>query len=144
MQTEDFYDAGCVLFVHHSHESAGWNRCFHALCFTIEYFTVAASQCTARVDGIKGFFALKDDSSLKEHGITLDYGRVKNPNKNLVIEKGIQELEREFLTAAPEGQELSQTALDTCLRRLKSRIRHSGLFAKEMILSLIHISSPRD
>ena len=88
------------------------------------------SQCIVRVDGAKGFLTLKDDSSLKEHGITLDYGRVKNPNKNPVIDKGIQEFEREVLTAAPEGQELSQTALDTCLRWLNSRIRHSGLSAK--------------
>ena len=38
-------------------------------------------QCIVRVDGAKGFIALKDDSSLKKHGIMLDYGRVKNPNK---------------------------------------------------------------
>ena len=31
------------------------------------------SQCLVRVDGAKGFLTLKDDSSLKEHGITLDY-----------------------------------------------------------------------
>ena len=71
------------------------------------------SVCTVRVDGVKGFLALRDDISLKEHGIKLDYDRVKNPSENPVIDKEIQELEREFLTAAPEGQELSQTAIDT-------------------------------
>ena len=91
------------------------------------------SACIVRVDGATGFVALKDDSSLKEQGITIDYGRVKNPNKNPVIDKGIQELEREFLTAGTEGQELSQAAVDMCLRRLNSRIRHSGLSAKEII-----------
>ena len=47
--------------------------------------------CSVRVDGATGFAALKNDSTLKEHGISLDYGRLKNPNKNPVIDKGIQE-----------------------------------------------------
>jgi hypothetical protein len=58
---------------------------------------------------------------------------VKNPNKNPVIDKGIQELEKEFLTAGLEGQELTHAGIDMCLRRLNSRIRHSGLSAKEII-----------
>ena len=65
------------------------------------------SACTVRVDGATGLVALKDDPSLKEHGITINFGRVKNPNKNPVIDKGIQELEKEFLTAGLEGQELT-------------------------------------
>ena len=72
---------------------------------------------------------LKDDPSLKEHGITIDFGRVKNPNKNPVIDKGIQELEKEFLTAGLEGQELTHAGIEMCLRRLNSRIGHSGLSA---------------
>ena len=91
------------------------------------------STCTVRVDGATGFVALKDDPVLNEHGVTIDYGRVKNPNKNPVIDKGIQELEKEFLTAGLEGHELTHAAIDTCLRRLNSRIRHSGLSAKEII-----------
>ena len=80
-----------------------------------------------------GFVALKDDSLLKEHGITIDYGRVKNPNKNPVIDKCIQELEREFLSAELDGQSLSNTTIGTSLRQLNSRIRHCGLSAKEII-----------
>ena len=91
------------------------------------------STCTVRVDGATGFVALRDDPLLKEHGISIEYGRVKNPNKNPVIDKGIQELEKEFLRAEYDGQELTQVAIDTCLRRLNSRIRHNGLSSKEII-----------
>ena len=44
-----------------------------------------------RVDPAPGFMALRDDSTLKKFCITLDIGRVKNPNKNPVAEKAILE-----------------------------------------------------
>ena len=91
------------------------------------------SECSVRVDGATGFVALKDDILLKEQGIALDYGRVKNPNKNPVIDKGIQELEKEFLKAELEGKSLTSAMIDTSIRRLNSRIRHNGLSAREII-----------
>ena len=47
------------------------------------------------VDNAPGFLSLKQDKSLKHTGITLEYGRIKNVNKNSVIDKAIQELELE-------------------------------------------------
>ena len=91
------------------------------------------SECFVRVDGATGFVALKDDNVLKEQGIALDYGRVKNPNKNPVIDKGIQELENEFLKAELEGKSLTSAMIDTTIRQLNSRIRHNGLSAREII-----------
>ena len=91
------------------------------------------SECSVRVDGATGFVALKDDNVLKEQGIALDYGRVKNPNKNPVIDKGIQELEKEFLKAELEGKSLTSAMIDTAIRQLNSRIRHNGLSAREII-----------
>ena len=58
---------------------------------------------------------------------------LKNPNKNPVIDKGIQELEKEILLAGLQGQEISEENLEMCARRLNSRIRHHGLSAKEVI-----------
>ena len=75
-----------------------------------------------------------NDSQLTKFGIVLDIGRVKNPNKNPVVDKAIQELEREFLTADFDNKELNMANLETCLRRLNSKIRHNGMSAKEIIL----------
>ena len=91
------------------------------------------ANCSVRVDGATGFVALREDSILKELGIGLDYGRVKNPNKNPVIDKAIQELEKEILIAGLEGNKVTTSSLDTCLRQLNSKIRHCGLSAKEII-----------
>ena len=89
--------------------------------------------CSVKVDGATGFLSLKDDPILKEQGISLEFGRVKNPNKNPIIDKGIQEFEKELLVAGYEDKELTSASLDTCLRLLNSRIRHTGLSAKEMV-----------
>ena len=47
---------------------------------------------TVRVDPVPGFCALASDPILLSHGITLEIGRVKNPNKNPVAERAIEEL----------------------------------------------------
>ena len=43
------------------------------------------------------FGRLREDRSLASHGVTLDFGRVRNVNKNPVAEKGNQEPETELL-----------------------------------------------
>ena len=50
-----------------------------------------------RVDPAPGFMALGDDSTLKKFCITLDIGRVTNPNKN----PAILEIEEELLKQKP-------------------------------------------
>ncbi|KAK3723315.1 hypothetical protein QZH41_014390 [Actinostola sp. cb2023] len=50
-----------------------------------------------RTDPAPGFKALTDDKFLHQQRITLEIGRVKNPNKNPVAKKAIQELENELL-----------------------------------------------
>ena len=52
---------------------------------------------TVRVDPASGFCALATDPILLSHGITLEIGRVKNPNKNPVAERAIEELGLELL-----------------------------------------------
>ena len=71
--------------------------------------------------------ALKDDKTLKKLGVQLNYGLVKNPNKNPVVDKAIQELEREILTSDLDGQALNQALLDNCLQKVNANIRHCGL-----------------
>ena len=85
-----------------------------------------------RVDSAPGFQGLRDDKILQQQGLVLDFGRVKNPNKNPVAERTVQEIESDLLTHDPSGGAISEVVLATCTARLNSRIRSRGLSAREM------------
>ena len=87
---------------------------------------------TIRVDPAPGFCALASDSILLSHGITLEIGRVKNPNKNLVAERGIEELGLELLTLSREGRPVSDVTLALATANANSRIRRDGLSTREV------------
>ena len=89
---------------------------------------------TVRVDGATGFLTLKNDVKLMKNGIVLDFGLVKNKNKNPVVDKCIQELEQELILIESDGRILTQSALDTSLNNLNLRICSQGLSAKEIVL----------
>ena len=89
--------------------------------------------CTIRVDNAPGLVTLKDNHLLKANGIILDFGKVKNINKNPVAEKANQELETELLHIDPSGSTVSPLALCMATDILNSRIRHQGLSAKEIV-----------
>ena len=89
--------------------------------------------CTVRVDNAPGFKPLQNDSILCTHGLTLDFGRVKNINKNPVAERANQELEAELLRADPSGSPVSETSLRQILKSMNTRIRNRGLSAQEML-----------
>ena len=63
------------------------------------------------VDNATGFLRLKNDTSLQQKGIELDFGHIKNPNKNALIDKGIQELEVELLKTDPSGSPVTNDQL---------------------------------
>ena len=83
-----------------------------------------------RVDPAPGFMALRNDETLKSLRLSLEIGRVKNPNKNPVVEKAMLELEEELLKQEPTGGPVSQLGLFITVARLNSRIRYSGLSAR--------------
>ena len=85
-----------------------------------------------RVDPAPGFMALRNDKTLKSLGLSLEIGGVKNPNKNPVVEKAILELEEELLKQDPTGGPVSELGLVIAVARLNSRIRYSGLSAREL------------
>ena len=85
-----------------------------------------------RVDPAPGFMALRNDETLKSLRLSLEIGRVKNPNKNPVVEKAILELEEELLKQESTGGPVSQLGLVITVARLNSRIRYSGLSAREL------------
>ena len=64
-----------------------------------------------RVDPAPGFMALRNDETLKSLRLSLEIGRIKNPNKNPVAERAILELEDELLKQEPSGGPVSQLNL---------------------------------
>ena len=70
---------------------------------------IRTQSCVIRIDSAPGLQALRNDISLQSHGITLDFGYVKNKNSNCVVDKAIQELELEFLKLSPSGGSVTPT-----------------------------------
>ena len=87
---------------------------------------------TIRVDAATGFTSLAKDPALTRHNISLDIGNPKNPNKNPVAERAIQEFGMECLNLSPNGNILSPVSLALATARLNSRIRDNGLSATEV------------
>ena len=70
------------------------------------------------VDPAPGFMALRNDETLKSLRLSLEIGRVKNSNKNPVVEKAILEPEEELLKQEPKGGPVSQLGLVIAVARL--------------------------
>lgn len=85
-----------------------------------------------RTDPAPGFKALVNDSLLRKHRITIELGHAKNPNKNPVAERAVQELENELLRQEPLGSSVSPLTLAVATSALNSRIRSRGLSSREM------------
>ena len=62
-----------------------------------------------------------------------ELGRTKNPNKNPVADKAIQELEDEIIRLEPSERPITTTQLNSALSRLNSRIRLQGLSSYELM-----------
>ena len=93
-----------------------------------------------RVDCAPALKSLKDDKSLISHSIILEFGRVKNYNKNPVAEKANQELELEILKIDSAGKAISAATLTKAVHILNTRIRSSGLSSKEMLFQRDQVS----
>ena len=87
---------------------------------------------TVRADKASGFTALVNDKLLAKHGIKLEIGNPKNPNKNPVGERAVEELGIECLKHSPEGGPLTKVSLALITASLNSRIRREGLSAREV------------
>ena len=85
-----------------------------------------------RTDPAPSFKALLNDPLLKKHRVTNELGQPKNPNKNPVAERAVQELETELLRQEPLGGAVSPLTLAVATSALNSRIRSRGLSSREM------------
>lgn len=85
-----------------------------------------------RTDPAPGFKALVSDQLLARHRLSIELGRVKNPNKNPVAERAIQELEDEALRSNLSNSALPPLSLSLITARFNTRIRSRGLSSREM------------
>ena len=85
-----------------------------------------------KVDCATAQRSLRNDPALLALGIEVQLGNEKNPNKNPVADKAIQELELEFLKLADSPSLISTSGLTQAVCNLNGRIRHNNLSAKEM------------
>ena len=85
-----------------------------------------------RTDPAPGFKALVNDQLLQRHRIILEIGNPKNPNKNPVAERAVQEVETEILRIEPLGGAVTEVTLAVSTANLNSRIRSRGLSSREM------------
>ena len=79
-----------------------------------------------RTDPAPGFKSLVDDELLRRHRMSIELGRIKNPNKNPVVEKAIRELSDELLRQYPMGGAISPLTLSVATSCLNSCIRSRG------------------
>ena len=126
-KTVTSYTAACIV----SYEKQTTLREASA-CLATELHLRDGPPAAIRADTAPGFMALREDETLKSLRLSLEIGRIKNSNKNPVVEKAILELEDELLKQEPTGGPVSQLGLVIAVARLNSRIRHSGLSAKEL------------
>ena len=83
-----------------------------------------------RTDPGPGFKSLVNDQLLQHHRIVLELGNPKNPNKNLVAERAVQELEIESLRQDPLGDAVSEVTLAVASANLNSRIRSREMWSQ--------------
>ena len=84
------------------------------------------------MDPAPGFCALVYDKSLLSRRITLEVGHAKNPNKNTVAERAVEELGMELLHLPPKGGPTSAVSLALVTANMNSCIQHDGLSAHEV------------
>ena len=85
-----------------------------------------------RTDPAPGFVALVNDPSLRHHRLCIEIGRVKNPNKNPVADKAIQELEYELKRQDATSGPITPLNLSIATAQLNSRFRSRGISAREL------------
>ena len=80
------------------------------------------------------FISLQSDDVLSANNISLDIGRIHNPNKNPIAENAVKEFRKEILRLKPRGGPISETERVLITRNMNSRIRNRGFSAKEILL----------
>ena len=85
-----------------------------------------------RADPGSSWRSLLNDKELIEKGIKLQLGHEKFQNKNCVVDKAITELHAEINKIHQSNHKINELILAESLSNLNSRIRSTGLSAKEI------------
>ena len=91
-------------------------------------------QIIIRTDQAPGFQKATKSRNLANLDIIIELGSSLNKNSNAVIDKGIQELEREITAISPGETPIDQTKLAQALMNLNSRLRRNGTLSARSIL----------
>ena len=89
-------------------------------------------EAVVRTDPAPGFQCPINDKLLAHHNIQIEFGRVKNKNKNPIADKCVQELENELLRQEPGGDPITSLQLSVATAQLNSRLRSQGLSSREI------------
>ena len=81
------------------------------VCLCIQLCPLDGPLAVIRTDPAPGFKSLVNDQLLQHHRIVLELGNPKNPNKNPVAKRAVQELEIELLRQDPLGGAVSDVTL---------------------------------
>ena len=87
-----------------------------------------------RTDQATGFCKAQKSVHLKELGIEIETGSSLNKNSNAVVDKGMQELEKEITILQPTEKPISIATLSKAVINLNNRLRRSGLLSAKDIL----------
>ena len=95
------------------------------------------SSISVRVDQAPGFVSLKksNDKDLAKLNIVLDLSDPENKNGVAIVDKAIQELEKEIVKLSPEGKAITISELAQATLALNSRIRNRDLSSHEILFS---------
>ena len=96
-----------------------------------------SSKITVRTDNAPGFVALKksNDKDMAKLNIVLELSDPINKNGVAIVDKAIQELEKEIMKISPEGSQISSSDLARATMALNSRIRNRNLSSHEILFS---------
>ena len=95
--------------------------------------TRSNSEIIIRTDNAPGFLALANDEDLRDLKISIQTSDSKNKNGVAIVDKAIQELQKELVILSPEGKQINNSILSKATLALNSRIRNRDLSAYEIM-----------
>ena len=100
------------------------------------------SAIVVRVDSAPGFQSLtsKNNDDLKKLKISLELSNPNNKNGLAIVDKAIQELEKEITILSPECKEITSSDLAKATLVLNSRVRNRNMSSHEILFSREQVS----
>ena len=93
----------------------------------------SSSSITIRCDNAPGFQSITKHEDLNDLGISVELSDSKNKNGVAIVDKAIQELQKELVILSPEGTKIDSKLLAKATMALNSRIRNRDLSAHEIM-----------